>query len=61
MLSEGILLYLLVVRVFGNMAKRWYLLLILGWGKNSCHRCSPMQAILLGPSFLAPALTLAQY
>ena len=33
MLSEGIMLYLLVVKVFGNLAKRWYLLLLLGWGK----------------------------
>ena len=33
MLAEGIMLYLLVVRVFGTIASRWYYLLILGWGK----------------------------
>lgn len=33
MLAEGIMLYLLVVRVFGTIATRWYYLLILGWGK----------------------------
>ena len=33
MLSEGIMLYFLVVRVFSNVAKRWYLLLLLGWGE----------------------------
>ena len=33
MLSEGIMLYLLVVRVFGSATKRWYFLLFLGWGK----------------------------
>ena len=33
MLCEGIMLYLLVVRVFGNAAQRWYWLLIVGWGK----------------------------
>ena len=32
MLAEGIMLYLLVVRVFGTAADRWYLLLPLGWG-----------------------------
>jgi hypothetical protein len=35
MLAEGIMLYLLVVRVFGTIASRWYYLLILGWGKMS--------------------------
>ena len=33
MLCEGIMLYLLVVRVFGNAAQRWYWLLIVGWGE----------------------------
>ena len=33
MLAEGIMLYLLVVRVFGKAAQKWYYLLILGWGK----------------------------
>ncbi|XP_064390047.1 adhesion G protein-coupled receptor E5-like isoform X2 [Halichondria panicea] len=32
MLSEAVMLYLLVVKVFGSAAKRWYWLLILGWG-----------------------------
>ena len=27
------MLYLLVVRVFGTAAKKWYYLLILGWGE----------------------------
>ena len=35
MLAEGIMLYLLVVRVFGTAAKKWYYLLILGWGEHS--------------------------
>ena len=33
MLAEGIMLYLLIVRVFGTAAEKWYYLLILGWGK----------------------------
>lgn len=33
MLAEGIMLYLLLVRVFGNAAKKWYFLLALGWGE----------------------------
>ena len=33
MLCEGIMIYLLVVRVFGNAAQRWYWLLIVGWGE----------------------------
>ncbi len=32
MLCEGIMLYLLIVKVFGKAAQRWYWLLILGWG-----------------------------
>jgi len=35
MLAEGIMLYLLVVRVFGRAAEKWYYLLILGWGEQS--------------------------
>jgi len=34
MLAEGIMLYLLVVRVFGRAAEKWYFLLILGWGEH---------------------------
>ena len=34
MLAEGIMLYLLVVRVFGMVAEKWYYLLILGWGEG---------------------------
>ena len=37
MLAEGIMLYLLVVRVFGKAAQKWYYLLILGWGKCTVH------------------------
>ena len=33
MLAEGIMLYLLVVRVFGKGTRKWYYFLILGWGK----------------------------
>jgi len=36
MLAEGIMLYLLVVRVFGSAAEKWYYLLILGWGECMC-------------------------
>lgn len=32
MLAEGIMLYILLVRVFGNLADKWYLLLPIGWG-----------------------------
>uniref|UniRef100_A0A1X7VIB5 G-protein coupled receptors family 2 profile 2 domain-containing protein n=1 Tax=Amphimedon queenslandica TaxID=400682 RepID=A0A1X7VIB5_AMPQE len=31
-LAEGIMLYILIVRVYGSLADRWYLLLPLGWG-----------------------------
>ena len=31
------MLYLLVVRVFGKAAQKWYYLLILGWGKYTVH------------------------
>ena len=50
MLAEGIMLYLLVVRVFGTAAQKWYWLLILGWGEwklnvsyrpNSLKECPP--------------------
>ena len=34
MLAEGIMLYLLIVRVFGRAAEKWYYLLILGWGEH---------------------------
>ena len=37
MLAEGILLYLLVVRVFRRAAQKWYYLLIFGWGKCTVH------------------------
>ena len=37
MLAEGIMLYLLLVRVFGKAAQKWYYLLILGWGKCTVH------------------------
>ena len=33
MLGEGVMLYLLVVRVFGNLAEKWYLLIPFCWGK----------------------------
>jgi len=32
MLSEGIVLYFLVVKVFSSLQKRWYILLFLSWG-----------------------------
>jgi len=35
MLAEGIMLYLLVVKVFGKHASRWYYLLPIGWGRLS--------------------------
>ena len=35
MLAEGIMLYMLVVRVFGSSAENWYYLLLLGWGKTT--------------------------
>ncbi len=33
MLAEGIMLYILVVKVFGKLAYKWYYFLLLGWGK----------------------------
>ena len=39
MLAEGIMLYLLVVRVFGTAADKWYYLLILGWGMLENLQC----------------------
>jgi hypothetical protein len=35
MLAEGIMLYMLVVRVFGSSAENWHYLLLLGWGKTT--------------------------
>lgn len=35
MLAEGIMLYFLVVRVFGSAARKWYYLLPIGWGKET--------------------------
>jgi hypothetical protein len=32
MLSEGIMLYMLIVKVFSSIADKWYLFLPLGWG-----------------------------
>lgn len=37
MLAEGIMLYLLLVRVFGNAAQKWNFLLALGWGEFTAH------------------------
>lgn len=37
MLCEGVMLYLMLVKVFSAMAKRWYFFLILGWGKWISH------------------------
>ena len=34
MLSEAIMLYFLVVRVFTRVTRYWYLLLFLGWGES---------------------------
>ena len=34
MLCEGIMLYILLVKVFGNATEKWYWLLIIGWGKS---------------------------
>ena len=34
MLAEGIMLYLLLIRVFGSSVERWYLFLPIGWSKS---------------------------
>ncbi len=34
MLGEGVILYVLLVKVFGNLADRWYLLIPVCWGKS---------------------------
>ena len=33
MLCEGIMLYLMLVMVFSRLSKKWWLFLLLGWGK----------------------------
>ena len=33
MLSEGVMLYLMLVVVFSTLAKKWWFFMILGWGK----------------------------
>ena len=45
MLAEGIMLYLLVVKVFGKAAQKWYYLLILGWGKHNFVTVSVLSLI----------------
>ena len=45
MLCEGIMLYLLVVRVFGNAAQRWYWLLIVGWGEYNTSTVAILQSL----------------
>ena len=39
------MLYLLVVRVFGTAASKWYYLLILGWGMSHYHRLGRLYII----------------
>ena len=34
MLGEGVILYVLLVKVFGNLADKWYLLIPACWGKS---------------------------
>ena len=36
-LAEGIMLYILIVKVYGSLADKWYLLLPLGWGKSQVY------------------------
>ena len=33
MLCEGIMLYLMLVMVFSELSNKWWLFLILGWGR----------------------------
>ena len=33
MLSEGIMLYLMLVVVFSQISKKWWIFFIIGWGK----------------------------
>lgn len=46
MLAEGIMLYLLVVRVFGTLASKWYYLLILGWGKSFYFKAFTIEGLV---------------
>ena len=46
MLVEGIVLYLLVVRVFGNAARKWYYLLPIGWGKEITTYTIPVKNMM---------------
>ncbi len=39
MLAEGIMLYILVVKVFGKLATRWYYFLLVGWGEYTSNEC----------------------
>ncbi len=36
MLCEGIMLYLMLVLVFNQISKKWWIFLIIGWGKCLC-------------------------
>jgi hypothetical protein len=37
MLCEGIMLYLMLVVVFSDISKKWWLFFLLGWGKNQTN------------------------
>ena len=43
MLAEGVMLYLLLVRVFGGLADKWYFFLPFGWGKLLACKCMYIQ------------------
>ena len=34
MLCEGVMLYLMLVVVFSELAKKWWIFLLLGWGES---------------------------
>ncbi len=34
MLCEGIMLYLMLVMVFGTLSKKWWMFLLIGWGTD---------------------------
>ena len=49
MLSEGIMLYILLVKVFGNATKKWYWLLVIGWGESK-SKCTVYSVADLAPT-----------
>lgn len=62
MLAEGIMLYILVVKVFGKLATKWYYFLLLGWGEFMYVHCRESGNHILLPGLqFCKALTCCCY